>query len=75
MPNSVNTPWIIATYMFDLKASYDDYEKPVVILSFTQSLMKISEHRTHRSTLTIKLSMNPSRIPPHILNPSCSPER
>ena len=63
MPNSVNTPWIIATYMSDLKASYDDYEKPVVILSFTQSLMEISEHRTHRSTLTIKLSMNLSRIP------------
>lgn len=33
-----------------------EYEKSVVILSLTQSLMKISEHRTHRSTLTIKLS-------------------
>jgi hypothetical protein len=52
MPNSDNTPWIIATYMSDLKASYDGDEESVVILSLTQSLMKISEHRTHRSTST-----------------------
>lgn len=27
MPNSVNTPWIVATYMSDLEASYDGERK------------------------------------------------